>query len=267
MQAHLKLALALVAALTVQPTLAQTSAAITPQIESVVKPILFETISVRKNNTNFLVFGFTADGFDADGESPAALIVMAYQFKDLDRIRGLQPWCFAERYAIRAKVADTEVAAWQKLSPAAKGLALRALLEERFHLKLHRETKEGHVYELVVARGGPKLKESKPVVEDPDAPAQQQSGVGFHAESMDQFASTVSMLGVSRPVVNKTGLTALYDIDLKQPSEADSSESTPGSPDSLIIHELQDQLGLNLKSATGPVETLVIDYIERPSQN
>ena len=187
-----------------------------------------------------MAMSFTADGFNASGIFPALLIVMAYQFKDLNRIRGLQQCCLTDRYAIRAKVADADVAAWQKLDPTAKGVALQALLVERFHLKMHSEIKEGRVYNLVVGRGGPKFKESKPVVVDPNAPAQQQVVVGYHAESMEQFAASLQTIGVSLPIVNKTGLTALYDFDLKQPSEADSSNPRPRTADSLIIHELQN---------------------------
>jgi uncharacterized protein (TIGR03435 family) len=269
MRARLKLALTLVAALTIQPTFAQTPAAPTPQAASAAKPILFEVVSIRMSKSQVPGgYGFTADGFDVEAWPPFMLLSLAYQFRDLDRLPGLQPWCITDRYDVRAKVADADVAAWQKLDSTAKSLALQALLEDRFHLKAHRETKEGRIYELVVAKGGPKLKESKPVVVDPNAPpVRAQVSVGFHAESMDQFASSLPNLGISRPVVNKTGLTGLYDFNLKAAPEADSSGPAPGNSDSATIYALQEQLGLDLKPATGPVETLVIDHIERPSEN
>jgi len=83
---------------------------------------------------------------------------------------------------------------------------------------------------------------------------------------MDSLASSLPSY-VSRPVVNMTGLTGNYEFRLKLLPEEDSPQPAPGSSDSAIIYALQEQLGLDLKSATGPVETLVIDHIERPSEN
>ena len=194
---------------------------------------------------------------------------LAYQFRDLDQVHGVEPWCVTDRYDIRAKVADANVAAWQKLNPAAKGLALRALLEDRFHLKAHRSSKEAPIYELVVAKGGSKLKEAKPVVVDPDAPpVRVHVSVGFSAESMDQFALTLPNLGVSRPVVNSSPDSQVsYDFGLKKETATDASGPSPGNSDPEVIEALKRTLGLDLKPATGPVETLVIDHIERPSEN
>ena len=71
---------------------------------------------------------------------------------------------------------------------------------------------------------------------------------------MDRLASSLPNLGVSRPVVNKTGLAGKYDFRLKLVPDHDSSQPAPGVPDSSIIYALQEQLGLDLKSANGPVE-------------
>ena len=94
------------------------------QAASAVKPILFEVVSVRISKNDPGGYGFTADGFDGRGIIPAQLIAMAYQFRDINRIPGLQPWCITDRYDVRAKVADADIAAWQKLSPTATSLAL-----------------------------------------------------------------------------------------------------------------------------------------------
>ena len=215
--------------------LGQSSAA--PDAAPAGKAIKFEVASVRISKSQVLGgYGFTADGFDAEAWPPFMLLSLAYQFTDFDRLPGLEPWCITDRYDVRAKVAESDMAAWQKLDPTAKGFALQALLEDRFHLKAHRATKEGRIYELVVAKGGPKLKESKLVVADPDAPpAPGKAWVGLPAISMDRFATTLANRGLSRPVVNKTGLTGLYDINFRPRPEADSSEPAPGNSDSEVI--------------------------------
>jgi uncharacterized protein (TIGR03435 family) len=267
MHAHLKLALTFVAALTIQPNFAQAPAAPAAQTASAAKPILFEVVSVRISNGDSGGYGFTADGIDAREMMPAQLIGMAYQFRDLNRIPGLQPWCVTDRYDVRAKVAEQDVAAWQRLDTTAKSLALQSLLEDRFHLRAHRGTKEGRIYELVIAKNGPKFKPATPVATDPDAPPQPMRG-GFvgQSESMDSFAARLPAY-VSRPVVNETGLAGNYEFRLKLLPEENSPQATPGSSDSAVIYALQEQLGLDLKSATGPVETLVIDHIEKPTEN
>jgi uncharacterized protein (TIGR03435 family) len=165
-------------------------------------------------------------------------------------------------------VADSDIAAWQKLDTNAKSFALQALLEDRFKLKTHRDTKEGRIYELVVAKSGSKLKEAKPVAVDPNAPPVKMAvTLGWHAASMDSLASSLTSMGISRHVVNKTGLAGLYDFNLKVVPEENSSGAALGTSDSSIIYALQEQLGLDLKSATGPVDSLVIDHIERPTPN
>jgi uncharacterized protein (TIGR03435 family) len=173
---------------------------------------------------------------------------------------------FRSGYDVRAKVADADVPAWGRLSNGSKQMALQALLAERFHLVARRVMKEGKVYELVVAKGGPKFKGSLPPETDPSAPPSQM-GAQFlgHNTTMGQFASSLSNLGVSRPAVDKTGLTGMYEFRFRL--DPNSSPQDPGPSDSSIIDALREQLGLDLKPSTGPVESLVIDHIERPAEN
>jgi uncharacterized protein (TIGR03435 family) len=232
------------------------------------KPISFEVASIRMSKAEYPSgYGYTRDGIDLKGFPPVFLISMGYQFNDFDRLAGLPGWCFSERYDIQAKVADADVAAWGKLDPGAKALALEALLADRFKLKVHRENKEGKVYELVVAKDGPKFKAAQPSAVDADAPPQQlHATVGGH-ETLDALARMLPNLGISRPVVNKTGLAGEYSLPLRLAPEADAAQTDPGHSDSSIIYALQEQLGLDLKLTDGQVEMLVIDHIERPSEN
>jgi uncharacterized protein (TIGR03435 family) len=182
---------------------------------------------------------------------------------------------------------------------------MQALLEERFKLKLHRETREGPVYELVVAKGGPKLKpfeEGSCVPFDatkqtPGRPPVPPPGERFCDSSRTRggplgLSEVISAQGVSlqwvayalsadRPVVDKTGLTGLFDVHLEfEPDRAtfpppappgappiDTSDQPPGSIGPSIFTAIQEQLGLKLESAKGPREVLVIDSVERPSEN
>jgi uncharacterized protein (TIGR03435 family) len=137
---------------------------------------------------------------------------------------------------------------------------VRRLLEDRFAMKLHRETRTLPAYDLVVAKGGSKLTASE---------ANGKSFGGgrayFHAEGLttDLIAEQLSLIA-GRVVVDKTGLDGTYDLKLKwtpddAPATADSSPS--------LFTAIEEQLGLQLKAAKEPVAVLVIDHIEAPSPN
>lgn len=176
-------------------------------------------------------------------------------------------------------------------------LMLQTLLEDRFQLKIHREVREGPVYELTVAKGGPRLKPSSGCIPfDPNhlprqaAPGEAQVDYcGRMARGGDDSRRTVDGKGVDiiptigllepsltgflsealdRTVIDKTGLTGAFDFHLEWEPQRTSSASLPddsGAPS--IFTAVQEQLGLKLGAAKGPVEFLVIDRAERPSVN
>ena len=126
-------------------------------------PVTFGVISIRKSKAEYpTVDGFTADGFVVKGYPLFMLIADAYGFSNYRQMPGLPSWCFDERFDIQAKVDDADVDKWNKLDFHTKNLALQALLASRFNLKAHRETKQGHIYELVIGKGGPKFKAADP---------------------------------------------------------------------------------------------------------
>jgi uncharacterized protein (TIGR03435 family) len=164
------------------------------------------------------------------------------------------------------------------LNPKMFPLMLQSLMEERFKLALHRETRMEPIYELVVAKGGPKLKESA----GPDANGR----FGFFCASIAGpctstdmgIGGLVGMLSrmLGRPVSDKTGLTGKYDYTLTftpEPAQAVSGappqEALPSVDSNApsIFTALQEQLGLKLESTRGPVEVLVIDNAARPDPN
>jgi uncharacterized protein (TIGR03435 family) len=160
---------------------------------------------------------------------------------------------------------------------------LRVLVTDRFHLTFHREPREFSIYTLTVAKTGPKLKES---ASPPDAQPEiinvvypEKEG-GFILKlparnaTMAQFTSMMQRGMLDRPVVDKTGLSGKYDFDLEwSPDETqfDGQLARPagaGPPTKPSLFEaVQQQLGLRLEATRGPIETLVIDRVERPSAN
>lgn len=169
-------------------------------------------------------------------------------------------------------------------------LMLRILLEQRFQLRLHRETRELPVYELTVARPG-KLKQSTCTVFSPEnlppsEPGQQppdycgastegRKGIDwtFNGKGIKiaDLANTLSYLIGSRIIIDKTGFTGTFDAHLRwTPGQGEVGSNVPPSPEDVnesIFSVLQEQLGLKLKTGRAPVEVIVIDNAERPSAN
>ena len=148
-------------------------------------------------------------------------------------------------------------------------LMLQNLLETRFHLAIRHETKELPVYDLVVAKGGPKLPARKAESDLPadhaaeSLPRVQDGGFVFQNVSMAGFAAKLSLLrGIELPVVDQTHVEGVYDITLK------SAASAILRQDGVSLFTLiQEQLGLRLVSAKAPMETLIIEHVSRPSGN
>jgi uncharacterized protein (TIGR03435 family) len=155
-------------------------------------------------------------------------------------------------------------------------LMLQSLLADRFKLTFHREQKEFSIYELSVAKGGPKLKKS---AEPPDtAPAvistvyPQRIVLPARNVTMGDFTSLLQRAILDRPVVDKTGLSGKFDFDLEwAPDESqfggDVAPASADAPSAPFFTAIQQQLGLKLEATKGPVEALVVDGVERPSAN
>jgi uncharacterized protein (TIGR03435 family) len=140
-------------------------------------------------------------------------------------------------------------------------LMLQTLLEERFKLVVHRETKELPVFALVVGKKGPKFRQ----VKDDGSGAEIAGGDGHqikaHHISMKLLAGALQGY-VGDPVLDETGLTGIYDLNLDFTVDENISAEGPR-----IFEAVQDQLGLKLEARKGPVEVIVIDHIEKPSAN
>jgi bla regulator protein blaR1 len=225
------------------------------------------------------------------------MIVLAWRIQPY-QISGGPGWVNTARYDINAKPEA-------KPAPDQLALMLRSLLEDRFQLKFHRDTKEESIYALVLANKdgklGPKLtpaKEGGCTPPDPSKrPAPPEPGKPPTLPCGGLMMSPRSLMGTSMPisnmipllsrtlgrtVIDKTGLTGKYDISLEwTPDESQALQfpgggAPPGGPPGLpppdpngptLYTALEEQLGLKLESQKGPVEMFIIDSVERPSEN
>jgi bla regulator protein blaR1 len=231
--------------------------------------------------------------FVASGVTLKFLISMAYDIKKY-QISGAQSWLDTVTYGIEAKAPI-------QMTRESMILMLQSLIEERCKLKFHRETREGPVYSLVVAKGGHKLERSKdekgnPLTEVPHegskgriilgpgsrAPAgtvfYSGNGLSAGAISIVNLASFLSD-PLGRKIIDKTGISGLYDINIQwapDPGQPDltgmpkppgfqppPAENTAPS----IFIAIQEQLGLKLEPDKGPVDFFIIDSVEKPSEN
>ena len=229
-------------------------------------------------------------------DQPLGLIQRAYvRFADggnrprfeLVPVVGAPDWVYNSFYQIDAKApGNTPPGVMQ-------GPMLQALLEERFHLKVHRESIEGQVYELTAPKGAAKL---QPFVEGSCEPPPSsfpsselpkgqrycknlimliQPAVIAEGSTVLEFSKLLNIV-LDRPTVDKTGLQGKFNLHVAFSKD----ETTPGltpmpadapapasEPNPNIFQALQQQLGLKLTPARGPIERLVIDHVERPAEN
>jgi uncharacterized protein (TIGR03435 family) len=180
-------------------------------------------------------------------------------------------WLATERYDIMARVPDGATMPQQTIM-------LQNLLAERFHLKQHREQRELPVYELVVAKGGPKLKppgETRLATLTPDGPF----GLGVKdgvtmihligRGSLDVLAVRLSR-EADRLIVNRTGLAGEYDIAVRWSADASAPYTGDGAADPGIslAAAMESQLGLKLQPKKAPVEVMIVDHADKvPTAN
>jgi uncharacterized protein (TIGR03435 family) len=178
-----------------------------------------------------------------------------------DQISGGPNWIRSDHYDLAAKVEGDGTITQDQMRQM-----LQSLLADRFQLKIHREMKEAPVYELVLGKNGPKLKEA--ATDAKPGSMTRGTASGMHMEvtkgTMDQLARQLSNTA-GRPVVDKTGLTGsyAYTLDWVPANRAPDADSETAS----IFTAVQEQLGLKLESAKAQVETIVIDRAEKPSGN
>lgn len=239
----------------------------------------FDVVSIKESHAadGRMEWGDTEDGFSTSNVVLKTIIAGAYGIKT-DLISGGPSWINDTGFDITAKVTGEDVAALKKLTGRQRQAMLQPFLADRFHLKVHTATRTLPIYTLEVAKGGLKLKEVPAVKFDKADPKNTGSSMSFgpgffngERIGMPSLAENLSYI-VHRTVLNKTALSGVYNVSLKytpedrvSESKADNGNGTDAAPS--IFTAIEEQLGLRLVPTKGPVETLVIDQVEKPSAN
>lgn len=266
----------------------------------------FEVASIKPTdpgNHRVAIVGQPGGRLIVTGARLNALISFAYAVRDF-QILGGPNWMTTDRWDIDARAEEgtvgPPVGPPDPNRPNPLGIRMQSLLEDRFLLKMRHDTREMPVFELTVAKGGPRVKLSvdqspfKPPEPGTAAPPPTQPGAPMprggmsimlgggelHATAVpvSNLAGALSQI-VGRTVIDKTDLKGLYDIELKWTPDVGQAVGPPGAlpPGVLpppidptgpsLITALQEQLGLKLESARGPVEVLIVDSVSRPTEN
>ena len=212
--------------------------------------------------------------FNARGFTLQALVAAAYSLTPR-AISGGPAWTDSDLFDILASTpGDVQPNLDEQMA------MLRRLLTDRFQLAFHREPKQLPVFALTVAKGGPKLKPSTappsqlPYLINTVYP-EEKGGVHIllpaRNATMMQFVAMLQRGVLDRAVVDQTGLSGRYDFDLEwTPDENQFGGNLPRSVESTkpsLFAAMQEQLGLRLEATKGLIEALVIDRVERPSEN
>jgi len=249
----------------------------------------FEVVSIKPNHSGqpHGMFAFRPGRFTATCVPLRALMAYAYHVRGF-QIYGGPSWVSSETFDIEAKEPEALGEEIRKLPPDERfkknASLLQSMLVDRFKMRMTRETRELPIYALVVAKNGPKLEKAKPGV-----------GIEWNTRELHIERGRITARGVElvtlaralsqelgRTVIDRTGLKGAYEVTLEWAPDPTQSlmgmgpgggpppDNAPPPPDPSgpsIFTAIQEQLGLKLESTKGPVEILVIDQIEKPSEN
>jgi uncharacterized protein (TIGR03435 family) len=241
-----------------------------PATEATPAPISYDVMAIKPNNTGSggVDIDTDDDRFTATNVSLKTLLEEIYDIKS-DLISGIPGPVDSARFDISAKISEPDHEVLKKLTPEQQRQLLLPLVTERFQLKVHTETKTLPVYELVVLPGGPKFKPSA------DQTTTGGGDISVHGTRVraDLTAKEIPMKhlakalagSIHRTVIDKTGLKGTYDLTLQWSNDENPDSGAEQAPS--IFTAVQEQLGLKLQSAKGPVETLVVDHAAMPSEN
>ncbi len=229
------------------------------------------TIKPSKPGTVGPGYRFQQRRFGTVGTTVADMVSWAYGVH-AKQFAGGPAWLLTDRFDISAQPdgeGQPNADQWK--------LMLEKLLTERFQLRFHKEKRELSVYVLTVAKGGPKLAKS-------DADGSGPTGIGFMQlgqlsagnATIADFAGAMQSVALDRPVVDQTGLQGKYNfalkwtpddsqfggLGIKVPPPTDAADAPPG-----LFTAIQDQIGLKLEATRAPVDVMVIDKVEKPTEN
>jgi uncharacterized protein (TIGR03435 family) len=225
----------------------------------------FEVASIRRSGSNVGAWStqHPADGrFSGQNLSARRLILQAFNIEATEfQLTGGPGWIDSETYDLMAK---SDVAG--VIGPARLQVFLLSLLVSRFHFAYHRESRILPLYALTATAGGPKLQRAA----EPEGRQIENWGkdrLNALNVPVPEFARVLQSR-VGRTVTDQTGIQGAFDFHLTwTPDSADAWDTTLDKSGPSIFTALQEQYGLRLEPRKGPVEIIVIDRIERPSEN
>ena len=262
----------------------------------------FDVVSVKPNKLGGPPVRMGTQGKRFIAENYPLILLIQFAYRPLsgvllrEHVIGGPSWINSDRFDIDARV-DMDTRA---IPTEQAWLMVQTLLEDRFKLKVHRETRQLPVYDLVVARDGVKMKRSEDqappnfddqVDETFNLSAPPPRGEAFTTRSpsgetvltgtaigispnlstrrphslLPHGLTTLLSANISRAVIDKTNLKGLFDFRLQ--FTPDNLLGNPDASGGSIFTAVQEQLGLKLESSKGPIEVIVIDSVERPSEN
>ena len=253
-------------------------------------PKTFAVASIRRNpKPTYMRMEFTVNGLWAEGVTLRQLIQMAYGIFGYDRLVGEPPWVDSDYFDVKARIEELPDGSYADVSLDQREQMLQSLLADRFGLVVRRASVERPVYDLVTAKGGPRLETTladdishsaisgvKGLIEHSNRGCV--DVVGFSMDALALYLEGQRI--VDRPVVNRTGLDGFYSFSLHwypgnlpaqsnigsdRPQDALVPPDPPGG--STIFAEIRKQLGLKLRPSKGPVEILIFERASEPTAN
>jgi uncharacterized protein (TIGR03435 family) len=232
----------------------------------------FEVATIKPARPEEPRYGITLRGRDVVTWNTTLMNLLTFAYGvHPKQVEGLPEWATTDKYEITARPDGDGLPNDRQLKSM-----FQKLLAERFKLTLHRDKKEQSVYELNTTRAGSKM---TPSAGDPNG----LPGLGFQGlgklvvvnATMADFASLFQTSVLDRPVVDQTGLTGRFDFTLNwTPDESQfraMGVRVPPPPDNATLPNLftaiQEQIGLRLEATRAPADVLVVDKVDKPSEN
>jgi uncharacterized protein (TIGR03435 family) len=239
------------------------------------KPRAFEVATIKPNNKNDGRWRLqpTPDGYTAMGVSLRKLVQEAYGVFDDKLLTGGPSWIDRDKFDLEAKFDAAAIPDAKNLTYRQRADMLQPLLADRFKLKVHHETKEFPVFNLVIAKSEPKLQETKPENVDDIGTGvtchvlRNRGGYTQREDCMVASLEDLLRYATGRTVIDKTGLAGHYDFELRWTPDNVPASAVSDSSGPSIFTALEEQLGLKLEPATAPLDVLVIDSAEPPTPN
>ena len=242
--------------------------------DAVSLPTKFDAASIKpstdsEENKESNSFRWEGGRFTAANISVERLIDTAYGGLRPQQLEGLPTWAKSRGYTIETVMPSDMPRLTAEETRNVRVQMLQSLLADRFVLKMHKTIQQLPTYEIVIAKGGPKLTPHS-------ANDQVRAGLTSTPKGFKFVGAPVQFLGaylsmyVGRVVIDKTGLTGRYDFMLSGTALSPNPVPTNlggESGDESIFDGMKDQLGVELKPAKGPITVFVVDHVEEPSPN